>query len=125
MMTDRELDAAIAEKVMGFVTAVKILNGRYGSTIDGYIAHFSTDRNAAALVLEEIGKRGLQREFNEQLARQIWPEDRPMCTFGGADQFAFEKQCATPRQLMEAALAAVASSKEPDADTVPLQGGRE
>lgn len=112
-MTDRELDAAIAEKVMGWeVTRVPYMQDSYkrrlsGGYETGYVPSFSTDRNAAALVLKRIGELKLQRQFNLELARQIWPPDRSADTFHGADEFAFEKQCATPRQLMEAALAAV------------------
>lgn len=72
-MTDRELDAAIAEKVMGWDVAgwgdrrlyrdiipdAKGNRDNPSATITGELPHFSTDRNAAALVLgriEEMGK---------------------------------------------------------------------
>lgn len=51
-MPDRELDAWIAEKVMGW---------RFPNY--DIFPHYTTDRNAAALVLEKIGELGLIAEF--------------------------------------------------------------
>ena len=71
-LSDRAIDAEIARAVMGWTEAI-CLNAtargkaspkeRYWTTIHSY----STDANASRLVLEEIEKRGLQREFVEEL----------------------------------------------------------
>lgn len=126
-MTDRERDSLVAEKVMGWEAVSQPLGfiappftNKFWLKPDGVVIERggfypwspSTDHNAAALVLKRIGELGMQRRFNEELARQIWPPDRHMSTFGGADAFAFEKLTATPVQLMNAALACVASSGE-------------
>lgn len=84
-MTNRELDVWIAEKVMGF-------------PFPNYniFPHYSTDRNAAALVLEKIGELGLERDLIQHL--------EGICKVIRADDW--DIACwiylnATPRQLME------------------------
>lgn len=96
-MTDRELDAAIAEKVMGWNESGSgwyTPSGKMHLSVPG----FSTDRNAAALVLERIGELGLKDRFTQIM----WVSgDRPV------QLSTWQMITATPRQLMEAALACV------------------
>lgn len=111
-MTDRELDAVIAEKVMGEeicvcehmkrITTSTFFNpqtGRCNTCGKKAPILFSTDRNAAALVLERIGELGLRSEFSDLL--------RPALTSHDKLPLLWYMVTATPRQLMEAALAAV------------------
>ncbi len=122
-MTDRELDAAIAEKVMGWgvrrmprVPADSYHDPKSMCQFESPVPSFSTDRNAAALVLEEIGKLGLKKQ---------WSIGMGATDYVHPISLAWQIATATPRQLMEAALAAVeASSKEPGSDTGTVHAGR-
>lgn len=119
--TDRELDAAVAEKVMGIAWDEKrcrvcgwpivlednpgpgcwVTNCSLRPPPDRRAdepAYYSTDRNAAGLVLERIGELGLQRRF----INILWHE-----------KTVWELLTATPRQLCEVAFACV--EKEPNA----------
>lgn len=112
-LTDRELDAAIAEKVMGQeicvcenmkrITTSTFFNpqtGRCNTCVKKAPISFSTDRNTAALVLERIRELGL----TEKLVNTLSP------TLPRTNSYLMQvwtHMVATPRQLMEAALAAV------------------
>lgn len=99
-MTDRELDAAIAEKVMGWTFSPNSGWFRHdGTALWESVWSPSTDHNSAALVLKRIGELGLTVQFVGFLrARLISPFPR------GVDP-TFVWLMSTPRQLMEAALA--------------------
>src|SRR6185295_1545113 len=101
VLSDRELDAVVAEKVMEWKRAkAECFPGEewwsLGDFITKRISEFqpSTDRNAAALVLEKIGELGLRQEFIEHLETEVGflPWDLVVE--------------ATPRQLMIAAVLA-------------------
>lgn len=110
-LTDRELDAAIAEKVMGWKRGVEATDrGEYlvwklpnGATVpvgDSWPQHYSTDRNAAALVLKRIAELGLA----EKLVNTLSPILPPTKSYS---MQAWTHMAATPRHLMEAALVAM------------------
>lgn len=129
-MTDRELDALIAEKVMCLVWDEKrcrvcgwmmLAEGEVGCHPDRCSMvwegprppradepdFYSTDRNAAALVLERIGELGLQEDFLHflhNLPMKTWSATYAICLW--------ERLTASPRQLMEAALACVLAKSE-------------
>lgn len=110
-MTDRERDALVAEKVMGWVkvptedgppgswrwllpNGVKLVDSEY------WPEHYSKNRNAAALVLERIGDLGLCPQF-DAVIREWYPVGTRWSLL-----------MIPPAQLMDAALACVAG-KEP------------
>jgi hypothetical protein len=121
MITDRELDAAIAGTKLaswnwpkesceqcGWTLGEEHSNGhscrpgncaepkRKVSARELAIPHYSTDRNAAALVLERIKELGLNSAMEDKLQYQ----------FGG-HWYGLMVATAPPRQWMEAALATV------------------
>lgn len=114
-MTDRERDALIAEKVMGWVK-VPVKDGPPGSwrwllpngvqlgNSEYWPEQYSTNRNAAAVVLERIAELGLERKFLDvldlqKLKRTDWR------------YWDWERLMATPAQLCDAALACVAGKE--------------
>lgn len=122
-LTDRELDAAVAEKVMGIAWDEKrcrvcgwpivpednpgpgcwVTNCSLRPPPDRRAdepAYYSTDRNAAGLVLERIGKLGLA----EKLVNAISPS---LPKTNSYPMQIWVHMTATPRQLMMAALACV------------------
>jgi hypothetical protein len=106
-MTNHELDVLVAEKVMGFGNAVKVLNGRYGATIEGYVDHWSTDSNAAVAVLKQIHSLGLHLQFS----------DRALFFVGGlhlsrSREAWWRLLNISPRQICEAALECVGVDPE-------------
>lgn len=103
-MTDRELNAVIAEKVMGWKPEAGGFVDADGYFHDYYTFEPSTNRNAAAMVLERIGELGLQRSFMYHLAETVHTEP---IKFTGAVDWAFQNLCAASRQISEAALKSV------------------
>lgn len=101
-LTDRELDAAVAEKVMGWVE-VKV--AEYSHRLVGRpnaqthflnIEKYSTDDNAARLVRDRIAELGLTQQFIEVFLKQ---ESHPPSMFNVMQQ--------TPREQCIAALMAL------------------
>jgi len=101
----RELDAAVAEKVMGWdirkdqtgmsfvlheqvyeISGLSIIwsqRDEYYRIIEGVekvfpraemVSRYSSDRNAVALVLAEIERRGLNTAFLDELEDILWPD---------------------------------------------------
>ena len=109
-ITDRKLDALVAEKVMG-----KTVEGnrevesetyfeRFGSgskqRIWQQLPRYSTDRNALVPVLERVAERGLMFDLCHYFASDV-------SGMTNAYQTMWAGFMATPRQLCEAALKAV------------------
>ncbi len=100
----RELDAAVAEKVMGRTVRPSVSSVGFWeiespvSYFEGQ--HYSTDHNAARLVLAEIEKRGLDVTFVGVLEDIIWPEPVGIDEVG----VAWGLLNATPAQICRAAL---------------------
>lgn len=104
-MTDRELDAAIAERFFGKIPSRNKPSNNKGYRDAGSPTHweweplnFSTDRNAAALVLERVGEMGIWKKWAMVMGAQDYTHPIALV---------WNIATATPRQLMEAALAAV------------------
>lgn len=109
-MTDRELDALIAERVMGWVkfypqdqfwtlpNGVQLPDGEF------WPPPYSTDRNAAAEVLDRIGELGMGFDYQRRLQSVLG------LMAGGIGLDKWDYITAAPRQLMEAALACIATA---------------
>ena len=99
-LTHRELDALITDKVMGWTVAPhepEEIHQRFlvaGKRV--FAPFYSTDRNAAALVVEKLVDLGLHL----RLATAIWE----MCP--GSKSAVWFALTITPHQLMEACLLA-------------------
>src|SRR5690349_5132538 len=114
-LTDRELDALVAERVMGWEVGgfgdFRSYRQQSGAaTIVGLIPRFATNDNAARLVRNRIAELGLTKEYMVGIAQEVWPVGTPASDFKGADDFAFRMHNATPRQQCIAALRAVEGS---------------
>lgn len=88
-MTNRELDAWIAEKVMG---------KDHFYTITSWVPHYTEDRNDAALVLEKVGELGKVATFLKHLHSILEPDADHIKLL----HFPWKVLMATPRQLMDA-----------------------
>lgn len=115
-LSDRELDALVAEKIMGEAKC-KCEHQKRISTYAFYDSQtgncktcglqvpkaFSTDRNAAYQVLERIAEKGLKDKHLDCLWLIVNPGiDPDNRTWGQVSKL----MTATPRQICEAAIAA-------------------
>lgn len=116
-MNDREIDAAIAEKVMGWnlypqpgimVQGAPSPGGEWGWKNDKDVTIWhrefqpATDRNASALVLERIGELSLREPFSERALFVVGA-----LHLSGSRTAWWRLINITPRQICEAALACV------------------
>jgi hypothetical protein len=105
-LSDRELDALVAERVMG-TRALRTASGK-GHYLN---TPYTSDDNLARLVRDRIAELGMIAKYRHFLATQIWPANTPLDQFKGADEFAFRFEQATPRQQAIAALQALATDQ--------------
>ena len=108
-LTGRELDAAIAVEVFGMVVTGPTTHPMLGpgwfwderdKSASADPEPYSTDANAARLVLAEIERRGLNAAFLDVLDNILWPE--PTAVSNGDAVMAYLK--ADPKDLGYAAL---------------------
>lgn len=125
-LTDRELDAWIAENLFGPMPSRNKPSTNPGYFDQGSPTHwewapklFSTDRNAAALVLEKVGELGLWYDVTNQLFGIVGrvQDHRHLNASQKAFVEGYSWDCltATPRQLMDAVKIAWESRKAGDA----------
>lgn len=119
-LTDRELNAQIAEKVMGWAPYPTIHHDWGWQPKDAAIVWSlqfmpSTDRNAAAQVLERIGEMGLDLKLVANLFTPATQGPYSKLALQGYISAALH---ATPRQICLAALKAVE-------ERTALEGGRD
>lgn len=128
-LSDRELDAVVAERLMGWewwastgavcpfsqlirtkqdwpsrLGMVRVTSPRDGDDVLSDSDEYSTDRNAAAEVLAEIERRGIVEDFIANMYDEVLQLN---CDTMKND---FRLLNATPRQLCLAALRAVGDS---------------
>lgn len=130
-LSDREIDALVAERFFGYrvldaAPATRAIGTLWpnptGSCLIGYLnQHWSgprpwlptQDDNDARLVRNRIAELGMAsiRAYQSGLAQLVWPNGTPSTLLKGADHFAFSLQHATPRQQAIAALQALEAAK--------------
>lgn len=111
---DREIDALVAGKVMGWTQVTEhSVHGMWTGIPPGkvgfnYILPFCSDDNAVRLVRNQIAELGMNaiRAYQSELAQLVWPNGTPSTLLKGADHFAFSLQHAPARLQMIAALKA-------------------
>lgn len=112
--TGRELDAAIAREVMGHEPHLQ-QHGPFAQWKIGdgvMMPHYSTDANAARLVIEQIERRELVRAFMPALRYSHMPvwSVAELLSFDAAECWSMLRH-ASPEAICRAALKAVEGSK--------------